>query len=121
MDDMTKLSIARQPPAQTYMCIMTPDGITHHARIWMGVTTTTAGEWTIDYSSAGFTKAPMVFPMIQLSDADVYDRGMASLSTAPTPTSAAGYGLRGANLLALGSTIRTVPDGTTVHVIALGA
>jgi len=121
MDDMTKLSIAKQPPAQTAMCIMMPDGMVHHARIWMGTTTTTGGAWTVDYTEASFTKAPMVFPVIQLSDTDIFDRGMASLSSAPTAASASGYGVRGANLLVLGATVRTVPDGTTVHIIALGA
>lgn len=88
-------------------------------RFWVGSTTTTGGEWTIDYTAAGFTAPPEVIPTAQLSDADVYDRGWASLSSAPTETSASGYGLRGANLALLGPTTRTVPDGTVVRVIAI--
>ncbi|MNC77417.1 hypothetical protein D3C75_1293700 [compost metagenome] len=57
---------------------------------------------------------------VQLQDSDIYDRGAASLSTAPTTTSASGYATRWANLALLGSTARTVPDGTVVHVFALG-
>jgi hypothetical protein len=90
-------------------------------KLWTGSTTTTSGAWTIDYTAAGFTGAPTVIPTAQLSDANVYDRGWASLSSAPTQTSAAGYGIRGANLALLGATVRTVPDGTIIHVIAIGA
>lgn len=88
--------------------------------IWIGTTTTNGGAWTVDYSQAGFISAPVVQATIQLSDADVYDRGAASLSTAPTTTSASGYGVRWANLALLGSTARTVPDGTMIHIVAIG-
>lgn len=88
-------------------------------KIWVGSTTTTSGAWSVDYTAAGFTAAPEVIPTVQLSAANVYDRGWASLSSAPTQTSAAGYGLRGDNLAILGPTVRTVPDGTVVRVIAI--
>lgn len=88
--------------------------------IWMVTTTTTGGAWSVDYTEAGFTSVPTVQATLQLQDADVYDRGFASTSSAPTATSAAGYAVRGANLALLGSTARTVPDGTIVHVMAIG-
>jgi hypothetical protein len=92
--------------------------------IWMGTTTTTSGAWSVTFTGEGaspfFAEAPIVVATAQLQDTDVYDRAWASLSTTPTTTGAAGYGLRGANLIAGGSTTRTVPDGTVIHVIAIG-
>ena len=88
--------------------------------IWIGTATTSGGTWSVDYSAAGFVSAPVVQATAVLSSANVYDRAWATLSTAPTNTGCAGYGLRGANLLALGATTRTVPDGTTIQVVAIG-
>ncbi|MNY25600.1 hypothetical protein D3C86_1593940 [compost metagenome] len=88
--------------------------------IYIGTTTTSGGTWTIDYTEVGFVSAPVVVATLLLNDSDVYDRSAASLSGAPTTTSASGYGVRWANLTLLGSTARTVPDGTVVHVIAIG-
>jgi hypothetical protein len=88
--------------------------------LWTGKTTTTGGGWSVDYTGAEFIEPPIVVATLLLNDADVYDRGFASLSAAPTTTSASGYGVRGANLALLGATTRTVPDGTVVHVMALG-
>lgn len=89
-------------------------------KIWYGKTTTTAGAWSVDYTNAGFTSPPTVFSNAQLADTDVFDRAFASLSTSPTTTTASGYGLRGANLLSLGETLRTAPDGTVIHIMAIG-
>lgn len=88
--------------------------------IWIGTATTSGGTWSVDYSAAGFVSTPVVQATAVLSSANVYDRAWATLSTAPTSTGCAGYGLRGANLLALGSTTRTVPDGTVIHIVAIG-
>jgi len=92
--------------------------------IWMGTTTTTGGAWSVTFTGEGsspfFAQAPIVTAVAVLSSANVYDRAWASLSSTPTTTGAAGYGIRGANLLALGATTRTVPDGTVIHVIAIG-
>lgn len=96
------------------------NGIMSGPMIWIGTTTTSGGAWSVDYTAAGFIEAPNVQATLQLSDTDVYDRGFASLSSAPTTTGAAGYGVRGANLALLGPTTRTVPDGTVVHVMAVG-
>lgn len=96
------------------------NGIMDGPMIWTGKVTTTGGAWTVDYTAAGFTELPLVMATLVLAGSNVYDRGFASLSAAPTLTGATGYGVRGANLLALGSTTRTVPDGTVVHVIAIG-
>lgn len=88
--------------------------------LWVGTTTTTGGAWSVDYTAAGFLEAPYVSATLLLAGSNVYDRGFASLSAAPTLTGASGYGVRGANLALLGATTRTVPDGTVVHVIAIG-
>lgn len=88
--------------------------------IWIGTATTSGGSWSVDYSQAGFVSPPIVTPTAQLSVANVYDRCDASLSTAPTTTTASGTSTRGANLLVLGSTVRNAPDGTVIHVVAIG-
>jgi hypothetical protein len=96
------------------------NGIMDGAIIWRGTTTTTGGAWSVDYSAVGFTEVPIVNATLVLNSANVYDRGWASLSAAPTTSGASGYGTRAANLLVLGSTARNVPDGTVVHVMAIG-
>lgn len=96
------------------------NGIMDGPIIWVGTTTTSGGAWAVDYTAVGFTELPVVMATLLLADTDVYDRGFASLSSAPTLTGATGYGVRGANLALLGATTRTVPDGTVVHVIAIG-
>ena len=88
--------------------------------IWIGTTTTTGGAWSVDYSQAGFTSAPVVTATALLNASNVYDRANASLSATPTTTAASGYGTRWANLSLLGSTARTVPDGTVIHIVAIG-
>ena len=88
--------------------------------IWIGTATTTGGAWTVDYTQAGFTSAPVVTPTALLNASNVYDRANASLSGTPTLTSASGYSTRWANLVGFGSTARTVPDGTVIHIVAIG-
>lgn len=88
--------------------------------IWVGTATCTSGAWSIDYTAAGFVSAPYVSATPILGSSNVYDRAFASLSGTPSVTGASGYAVRGANLLVLGPTVRTVPDGTVIHVIAIG-
>lgn len=88
--------------------------------IWMGTATVSGGTWSVNYSAAGFIEAPVVIATPILSASNVYDRAFASLSSTPTTTGAAGYAVRGANLALLGPTTRTVPDGTVIHIIAIG-
>ncbi len=121
MDDMGKISAAKHPPTSSAITMMGQGGMMQSGKIWMGSATTTGGAWSIDYTAARFAQAPKVFPIVELSDTDVFDRGLASLSSAPTATGASGYAIRGANLLVLGATVRTVPDGTSIHVVAIGA
>lgn len=96
------------------------NGIMEGPMIWVGTTTTSSGAWSVNYSAAGFTEAPVIQATLILNSSNVYDRGWASLSANPTTTGASGYGVRGQNLLVLGPTTRTVPDGTVVHVVAIG-
>lgn len=121
MDDFHAVSLAKHPPAHSAINLFTSGGLANISKVWVGTTTTTGGEWSVDYTAAGFADVHIVLPTAQLEETNVFDRGFASLSSEPTLTSASGYGLRGANLLALGSTLRAVPDGTTIHVVALGA
>jgi len=88
--------------------------------IWVGTTTTSSGAWSIDYTAAGFVSAPYVECSAVLSSGNVFDRAFASLSTDPTTTGVSGVAVRGANLLVLGPTVRTVPDVTKIQVIAIG-
>lgn len=88
--------------------------------LWMGTATTTNGLWSINYSSAGFSSAPFVQAIAIISSSNVYDKAFAGLDTAPGINSASGYAVRGANLTLLGSTVRNVPDGTVIQVIAIG-
>lgn len=109
-----------QPIEHVYPYVRTGSTWTMAPEIWVGTTTTTGGAWTVSYSNVPFSSAPYVTATLLLQDTDVYDRGFASLSSAPTITSASGYGVRGANLALLGPTTRTVPDGTVVYVMAVG-
>lgn len=95
-------------------------GLVTSPKIWVGSTTTTGGAWSINFASAGFTGVPNVTATAELSTATVQDRAWATLSTTPTATTAAGYGLRGINLSGNGATVRTVPDGTVVYITAIG-
>lgn len=95
-------------------------GLVNLPKIWVGTTTTSGGAWTIDYSIAGFSSVMNVQAIPVLDASNVYDRASASLSGTPSTTSASGYGTRWANLAILGSTARTVPDGTVIHVTVIG-
>lgn len=95
-------------------------GIMSGPVVWMGTATVTSGAWSVDYTDAGFLDAPIVVATPVLNASNVYDRAFASLSGTPTTTGAAGYAVRGANLIAVGATTRIVPDGTVIHVIAIG-
>jgi len=89
-------------------------------KIWYGlVTSDVNGDFTVDYSSAGFTVAPVVTATARLSTATMEDRAWATLSTVQTTTTAAGYTLRGTALVGNGSTIRTSPN-TVVMIMAIG-
>lgn len=90
-------------------------------KIFSTTVTTTNGLWTADLTPAGFTSPPVVIPTAILSATNVYDRASTSLSEVPTTTSASGYAIRGQNLLVLGPTVRTVPDGTQIQVFAIGS
>jgi hypothetical protein len=89
-------------------------------KIWYGlVTSDVNGDFTVDYSSAGFTVAPVVTATARLSTATMEDRAWATLSTVQTTTTAAGYTLRGTALVGNGSTIRIAPN-TVVMIMAIG-
>lgn len=89
-------------------------------KIWYGTVTSDAnGLFTANISSAGFTLAPVVTVTAQLSAAALIDRAWATMSTAPTTTSVAGYTLRGNPITGSGDSVRFAPN-TTVHIMAVG-
>lgn len=90
-------------------------------KIWYGtVTSDTNGDFTINYSSAGFTIAPVIH-VTALSPVTsvISDRVWATLQGTPTTTSASGYTMRGITLVVLGVAVRIAPN-TTVMVMAVG-
>jgi hypothetical protein len=89
-------------------------------KIWYGtVTSDVNGVFTIDFSSAGFTVAPVITATAALATGVVSDRVWATLNGAPTTTSGGGYTLRGVSLSGNGETVRIAPS-TIVRVIAVG-
>lgn len=97
-------------------------GLVANAKIWSGRATTDAnGAWSVDYSAAGFTQAPIVQATVVGPNATASGARNASLSAAPTQTGAAGIVTSPATISLLGLlTVNLVGAGTTVHVTAIG-
>ncbi len=89
-------------------------------KIWYGtVTSDVNGDFTVNYATAGFTVAPVVTVTARLSTGVIIDRTWATLSTAPTTTTAAGYTLRGNPVSGSGNSVRFAPN-VTVNIMAIG-
>lgn len=88
-------------------------------KVWYGTVTSDGnGDFSISYTSAGFTVAPVVQVSTVHSTATQIDRAWATLATVST-TTATGYTLRGAAVSGSGDSTRTSPN-TVVHVMAIG-
>lgn len=93
---------------------------------WVGVVQSDAnGDFTVDWSAAGFTQPPFSVMVTAFSPVTgtVRDRAWATMRTGFTATQGQGYTLRG-NLLVFvlgggGETVRTAPN-VPVHVVAWG-
>lgn len=91
--------------------------------IWAGTTTTDgSGNWSINYSSAGFSATPRVFVSAQGVTSGRGDRVFAEVTT-KSATAAAGGCSRAtsSSFLGLGTTLNNAPTGTVVDVLAIGA
>lgn len=89
-------------------------------KIWYGTVTSDAnGDFTVNYATAGFTVAPVVTATARLSTGVIIDRAWATLNTAPTTTTAAGYTLRGNPVSGSGDSVRFAPN-VTVMIMAVG-
>lgn len=94
-------------------------------KIWTGTVTSDGnGDFTVDYSSAGFTAPPMVTVSALSTNTDtVRDKEWATLRQTPTATSANGYTLKGRLIVTilLGGGETTADAGSVVvHVQAIG-
>lgn len=113
------------PSSGDFRAFDSTGALTEATKVWRGrVTSNADGVFTVDYSSAGFTEAPMVEVSAESPGTDtVRDRAWATLRGTPTTSSASGYTLRGdlivTILLGGSSTVRTAPN-TAVNVIAIG-
>lgn len=94
-------------------------------KIWAGTVTSDGnGDFTVNYSSAGFTAPPMVTVSALSTNTDtVRDKEWATLRQTPTATSANGYTLRGNLIIAIliggAETVRDAGN-VAVHVQAIG-
>lgn len=96
-------------------------GLVAGMKIWIGSATTDgSGDWSADFSAAGFGGAPTVLALPILNTATVTDMLWSSVTTV-SATEATGTAIRGAVLAILGATLRRSAAGATVQVIAIGA
>lgn len=96
-------------------------GAISNAKIWKGTATTnSSGQFTADYSAAGFTVAPAVQATVIGSGSTAGDAKNASWTAAPGLNSATGI-VTAASGAVLGLIpIQLVGAGVIVHVIAVG-
>lgn len=89
-------------------------------KIWYGVVTSDSnGDFTVNYSTAGFASIPIVNVTAPLTAVNVQDRVWATLQNNATTTTVSGYTIRGAAVLIGGNSVRTAPN-TTVMIMAVG-
>ena len=91
-------------------------------KVWTGISVSdTNGEFTVDYSSAGFVNPPQVYVSALQTEPSAQNRVWATLSGSVTNVQAVGYTLRGTalTLVGLGPTVRQAPNAT-VQIMAVG-
>lgn len=95
-------------------------GATASPKIWYGTAVSDAnGEFTVNYSTAGFTVTPIIHVTATLTTATLTDRAWATLAANANTTSVSGYTVRGTGILIGGNSVRTSPN-TTVMIMAVG-
>lgn len=99
--------------------------VTAQVKVWTGTVTSDGnGDFTVNYSSAGFTSPPMVtVSALSTTTNTIRDKEWATLRETPTTTSANGYTLRGnlivSILLGGAETVRDAGN-VVVQVHAIG-
>lgn len=99
--------------------------ISAQVKVWAGTVTSDGnGDFTVDYSSAGFTAPPIVtVSALSTNTNTIRDKEWATLHGTPTATQALGYTLRGNLIIAIlvggAETIRDAGN-VVVHVQAIG-
>lgn len=90
-------------------------------KMWLGTATAnSSGDWTVDYSSAGFTEVISVYPSAVSKGDTLADRLIASnAAAAPTLTSASGH-LMSASAAGLLVAVTLTQSAGTVRVIVMG-
>lgn len=96
-------------------------GLVANARIWSGTATTNAsGQFTANYTAAGFTEAPRVQATCVGPGATAGDARNASWISAPTTTGATGI-VTSPSTAVLGLIpLQLVGAGVVVHITAVG-
>lgn len=114
---------ATGPAGPAGALVYNASGLVANAKIWSGtVTTNASGAWSVDYSAAGFSSAPVVQATVVGAGANAAQTRNASLSATPTTTGAAGIATTPATISLLGVlTVTLAPAGAVVHVTAVGA
>jgi len=96
-------------------------GLMPGVKMWIGSATTNAsGQWSVNYSSAGFTSPPHVRPL-PISSANTASAALSASITAPTTTTASGACFLPNAIALLGILpLQAAGAGITVQVIAVG-
>lgn len=96
-------------------------GLAATARVWVGTATTNAsGVWSVDYSSAGFTAAPIVQAQPVASGTAAVNLSFANPQSI-SATACSGIAGAGAAVSLLGGLgVGLLGAGVTIHVVAIG-
>lgn len=96
-------------------------GLIPGVKMWMGTATTNAsGQWSVNYSTAGFSSPPHVRP-IPISSANTAAAALSASVTAPSSTAASGSCFLPNAISLLGILpLQAAGAGITVQVLAIG-
>jgi len=96
-------------------------GLMPGMKMWVGSAVTNgSGQWSVDYSSAGFTSPPNVRP-IPISSANTANAALSASITAPSTTSVSGACFLPNAIALLGILpLQAAGAGITVQVVAMG-
>lgn len=96
-------------------------GIVSGVKMWVGTATTnSSGQWSINYSSAGFTNPPLINPQA-ISTSNTAANTVSTSMTSPTTTTVSGacYIPNAISLLGV-LPLQSVGAGVTVQVVCIG-
>ena len=95
--------------------------VTNGGKIWTDVVTpSNIGEWTVDFSSAGFTKIPRVLAVAENRGAENGRAAWATVDLANVTTTTAKGRCLGANVVGLLTAMVAVDSSNRVTVVAIG-